>query len=469
MSKLMEILSNEIRNDPIGFVENVLNGVPWKKQKEILLAVRDGREVAVKSCHGAGKSWVGGKIVTWYIPAFPYSIAWTTAPTSRQVYNILWQEIRSTINKAAIPLGGNLLKTRWEIDDKWFAYGFATDKGEQFQGLHSESSNILGVVDEASGVDDLIFEAAEGSLSSDGAKLLMMGNPTKRTGYFANSFKRKGVTKITISCFDTPNFVANGIKTIEQLKNFDVNSAKIVAPHLIIPRWALGIIEKYGENSNNVLVRVLGEFPDKDSDTLISVDEVERAFNRQVIVNDSDEEVIACDPARYGNDRTAIIIRKGLKVFKKIVVTQYATTAVSGKLIALKREYPKAIIKIDSIGLGAGVHDEVMEMAKDKGFSKDVVAVNVAENAINQNEYKNLRTEIWFNLRDWLKVGSLPKDDDFLEMAEVKYSFNSKGQQVLEEKEEIKKRIKKSPDVGDALAISFAEKQKVTQPNIRLL
>ncbi len=461
----MELLSDEIQNDPVGFVEDILGGLPWEKQKEILEAVKSGSEIAIKSCHDVGKSWIGGKIVVWFMSAFPYSTVWTTAPTGRQVYNILWREIRSTVNNARIPLGGDIKKTQWEIDDKWFAYGFATDRGEQFQGLHSESSNILGIVDEASGVEDNIFEAAEATLSSQGAKLVMLGNPTKRTGYFANSFKRKGVIKITISCFDTPNFKANGIKTVEDLKNFDVENALIVAPHLITPKWALSILEKYGETSTNFLVRVLGEFPEKDADTLVPVDRIEQAFYRKVKVGPDDEEVISCDPARFGNDRTGIIIRKGLKVLRKVVVTKQSTMEIAGKLKVLKREFPNAKIKIDTIGLGAGIFDKLAE----ESFKDDVISVNVAEKAISDEEFENLRMEIWWNMAEWLKQGSLPKDDDFLEMAEVKYKFNSRGRMVLESKDDIKKRIGKSPDVGDALAISFAEKQKTIQPNIRII
>lgn len=463
---MMELeLYEKIQLDPEFFVTDIIGAVPWEKQREILRALRDGDEVAVKSCHNVGKSWVGAKAVAWFLSAYPYSTVWTTAPTGRQVYNILWREIRSTVNNSKVKLGGEILKTMWEIKDKWFAYGFATDKGESFQGVHSESSFILGVVDEASGVDDSIFQAAESTLSSAGAKLLMLGNPNKRTGYFAESFKRKGVTKITISCFDTPNFKANNIKTVEDLKNFDITLTKIVAPHLITPQWAQKILQKYGETSSNFLIRVLGEFPEKDSDTLVSIDKIEKAFYREVEISEHDEEVISCDPARFGNDRTVIIFRKGLKVLEKEVINKEDTMAIAGRLKALKRRYSKAKIKIDTIGLGAGIYDKL----KEESFKADVISVNVAEKAIDDEEFENLRMEIWWNMSEWLEVGSLPKDDDFLEIAEVKYRYTSRGKKALESKDDIKSRIGKSPDVGDALAISFAAKQKVIQPNIRII
>lgn len=467
-TQAIDFLEEQSQTDPAFFVESVLGDVAWEKQLEILWAVANYSEVAVKSCHSVGKSWIGSRVVVWFLSSYFNSVAWTTAPTGRQVYNILWREIRNAIKNAKMFLGGELLKTRWELGEKWFGFGFATDQPEAFQGLHAESGYILGVVDEASGVEDRILEAAEATMTSQFAKLLTLGNPNSNRGYFAKQFKRKGVYKITISCFDTPNFKANNIKNTEDLRNCDVTKCKIVAPHLITPKFAKDILERYGEGSSNYRVRCLAEFPLQEADTLISLNAVEKARNREVDVMPTDEEVISCDPARFGDDRTAIIARKGLKVFKKILVTKFATTEVSGLLIQMKKENPKALIKIETNGLGAGIYDEVKEWAKLHNCADDIIEVNVSSNPIS-DDYVNLRTEMYFNLRDWLEVGSLPDDEDFLELAEIKYKFNSKGKMGLEDKDDIKKRIGKSPDVGDALAISFAEKHKAKVPKVRLV
>ena len=110
----------------------------------------------------------------------------------------------------------------------------------------------------------------------------------------------------------------------------------------------------------------------------------------------------------------------------------------------------------------------VIEWAQANGCHKDVIEVNVSESAIS-DEYANLRTEIWFNARDFLAEGSIPDDEDFMEMAEPKYYYTSKGKTALESKDDIKKRLKKSPDCGDALAISFAEKHKTKQVRVRTI
>ena len=454
---LIEKVETELAENPEFFVEDLLGDIPWEKQREILRALVVGREIAVKSCHAVGKSWIGARVVAWFLTSFVNSVVWTTAPTGRQVRNILWREIRAAIKNSDTHLGGEVLKERWELGEKWFGFGFATDQPEAFQGLHSESGYILGVVDEASGVDDKILEAAESTLTSEFAKLLTLGNPNVNSGYFAKQFKRKGVIKITISCFDTPNFIANNIRTVEDLRNCDVDKMVVVASHLITVRFAKNILEKYGPESNNFRVRCLAEFPLQGADTLISLGLLEKARHREVLLDPSADIVIACDPARFGDDRTAIIVRQGKKVLRKLIITHYRTTAVSGQIIALKKEFPKARIKIEVNGLGAGIVDEVHEWAVTNNCAKDVIEINVNYKAINEKEYANLRTEMYFNLRDWLADAEIPDDEDFLEVAEIKYHYTSKGQNQLESKDDIKKRIGKSPDVGDAMAISLAE------------
>lgn len=461
------------------FITEKMGAAMWAKQREIAEAVRDYDEVAVRSCHAAGKSYIAARILLAFIGASPWSVGWTTAPTSRQVYNILWREIRSAHKASKTPLGGEMLKTRWEINEDWFAYGFATDTGEQFQGIHAKSAKVLGVVDEASGVEDPIFEAAESTLTSQFAKLLMLGNCNKKTGYFANAFKRPGVKTIKISAYDTPNFIANGIRNAKDLKIFaeekGIENAIVASPYLITPKFAWKIYQKYGPESNNYRIRIEAEFPLTDDNTLIDLDLIEKAMAREVTPDPTEIFVISCDPARYGSDRTAILERQGFKVWTKTTVTKFATTEVSGKLLVMRRAakiaYPLAsrhVIKIDTIGLGAGVYDEVMEVAKAEGWARDVIAVNAAESAVETEEYANLRTEMWFLLRDWLQEGDIPDDEDFREAADVRYTYTSKGKQQLEAKDDIKKRIGKSPDVMDALAISLSEKAKLKEPRIRV-
>ncbi|HHW15378.1 MAG TPA: hypothetical protein GXX28_10680, partial [Firmicutes bacterium] len=141
------------RRDPVWFVRSVLGAEPWAKQAEILEAVRDHPRVAVRSCHGVGKSFTAGQVILWFLYSFMPSIVLSTAPTWRQVEKLVWKEVRASYRRARVPLGGNLLPKRPEIQivqDQWYAVGLSTNYPDRFQGFHEE--NILVVVDEAAGV-----------------------------------------------------------------------------------------------------------------------------------------------------------------------------------------------------------------------------------------------------------------------------------------------------------------------------
>jgi phage terminase large subunit len=151
-------LVERIRRDPVWFARSTLGFEPWSKQCEILEALRDHRQVAVRSAHGCGKTAVAGRAALWFLAAFPRCRVITTAPTFHQVRNLLWREIRSGYHASAGFFGGELTATKLELDVDWFALGLSTDQPERFQGHHAE--HLLLVVDEAAGVADDIFEAA---------------------------------------------------------------------------------------------------------------------------------------------------------------------------------------------------------------------------------------------------------------------------------------------------------------------
>lgn len=228
-----------IREDPVYFVRDYLGSEPWPKQAEILEAVRDNKEVAVASCHAAGKSWISARAVLWFNYTHKLSRVVTTAPTFDQVKDILWQEIRLAYASSRVELGGKLLDTRLDLGPNWFATGRSTNDANRFQGAHSSKGSILVVADEAAGIDPDIWIGIDGILTSQDSHLLAIGNPTEPSGEFYEMFKRPGVVKIHISAFDTPNFTTFGI-TLEDIRSGQWR-AKITgplpAPWLITPDW----------------------------------------------------------------------------------------------------------------------------------------------------------------------------------------------------------------------------------------
>ena len=217
--------------DPSYFTEKILNKHLWPLQAEILRSVRDNMRTAVRSCHGIGKTFTAAMCILWFLYTRPKAIVLSTAPTWRQVEKLIWKEIRSAYRESVVPLGGNLLPKTPElhlIHDEWYAAGLSTNEPDRFQGFHEE--HILVIVDEAAGVNLEIYEAIEGILTSSGARLLLIGNPTAIGTPFYDAFtKNIGYKTFHVSAFDTPNFTAYGItpEDIEKMCD-EYTPAKIV-------------------------------------------------------------------------------------------------------------------------------------------------------------------------------------------------------------------------------------------------
>ena len=427
----------KIANDPIWFAENILGRTLWEKEKEIMLSVRDNYETAVRSCNASGKTFTSSGIVHWWLLSYSDAIVITTAPTGRQVREVLWREIRQACAGKDLYPPEAVLQTQINLGSKWFALGLSTDEADKFQGYHSP--HLLVVVDEASGVNEETFQAIDGLKPT---KILLLGNPLRHTGRFAKSFKSLYVNKIHISAFDTPN----------------VKADKILVPGLITKEDIQRIKERYGEDSDVYRVRVLGEFPQAEEDSLFGIDEVSRAMEREVKVNQNFEKKMGVDVARYGNDRTIAVIRLMEKVIRKEMIPSGDLMSTAGQVMRIAREekiLPRNI-SVDVIGYGAGVVDRL----KENGWQ--VNGVNVAEKATDPERFGNTRSELYHKIKDWLKTGSLPKDDDFYELTQVKYFFNGKGQIFLESKEDMRSRGLESPDCADALALTFTNSTFIT-------
>lgn len=325
-----------------------------------------------------------------------------------------------------------MLTTRWEIEDNWFAVGLSTDEPDNFSGFHA--AHLLIVVDEASGVDDEIFEAIDGVMAGGNAKLLLLGNPTRLTGRFAAAFKDPTFVKIHISGYDTPN----------------VKAGRIVVPGLMKPEYPKEMAAKYGEDSDVFRIKVLGEFPRTESDTLISVDQIEKAFKCEQPAEG--KKIMGVDVARFGGDKTVFLIRQGNHVQKNIVkLAKSDTMEIAGRIKAIaKAEGIEASdCNVDVIGVGGGVVDRLHEQ------EFYVNAVNVADAAIDKDTFLNRRAEASWEVRKAIDNLDLPNDEDFYQLSNIKYKYSSKGLLQIESKEDMKKRGLPSPDVGDALMLTF--------------
>ena len=255
--------------------------------------------MAVKSGNGLGKDFTAAVAVLWYVHAHDPAIVLSTAPTFRQVRHVLWRQIHRLYRNAADTLGGRMLDTRWEVAEDRYAMGLSASDADQFQGFHCE--NMFVVVDEAEGVAEPIYEAVEAVMTSAHPTLLLIGNPTTTSGGFHRAFHReRGIYEtITMSALESPNVVAN----------------RIEIPGLTTPAWVEERRAMWGENSEMFRARVMGEFPDRGEDNLIAISDIDDATyplgEVPAATGGYEPVVLGVDVARFGVDRTVIMVRRG--------------------------------------------------------------------------------------------------------------------------------------------------------------
>lgn len=252
----IEELQKEIQKNPVFFYDHILGCSYWQKQKEILESCFTRQRTTVASCNASGKSYNVARIALAFLYAFPNSIVVTTAPTFRQVDNVIWRELRGAHERSKVALGGKLNQTELELGSNWYAFGVASDKPDNVRGIHATGGHILIIVEEAQGIAPDILTALEGNLTSNDVSLIYIGNPTAGYGTFFDSHKSQLFHKIVITAFDTPNFTANNIKTVKDLKRFqsleDMAGLKLPYPQLVTPQWAWGRRTRVGRGQPNV-------------------------------------------------------------------------------------------------------------------------------------------------------------------------------------------------------------------------
>ena len=276
---------------PVEFVCEMLGGEPYSKQEEVLRSVAESRRTSVVGCNGSGKDWAAARAVLWWLHTRSPSKAVVTGPTSRQVDHIVWNEIRHAYAGSEGRLKGRMFKTsRYEVDDRTFAIGFATNSPYNLQGFHSP--NLLVVITEAHAVSD---GDMDGLRRLNPARLLMTGNPFTSAGVFYDSHHlRRGLYRtVRIGAFDTPN-VAEG---------------RVVVPGMITEEDIADRKAEWGARSAQYVGGVLGEFPEGLEDVLVTLRSATEAAGRSLAP--AGQVVLGCDVARFGHDKTVVVRRQG--------------------------------------------------------------------------------------------------------------------------------------------------------------
>lgn len=434
--------------NPVDYAIDVLRVEPQEWQADALNNLAHNPRLAIRAGHGVGKTAFESWAVLWFLTTRPYAKVPCTAPTRQQLNDILWSEIQKWIDQSYVKDYIEWTKTKIIIKGhpgRWFATARTATKPENMAGFHD--AHLLFVVDEASGVKDPIFETIEGALTTEDAKLLLCGNPTQNTGVFHDAFykDRALYVPMKVSCLDSP---------------------------LVTPEYAERLKKKYREDSDVYRVRVLGEFPKSDPDSLIPLEWVERALMKEIGKQiDGGVLKIGADIARFGNDETVIAGQiNNVQIAPLQIYSKQDTMQTAGRILAHAREWASRFhcesvqINIDDSGVGGGVTDRLNELRDERQHNFRIVAVNNGERAFEDEKYENKGTENWHRMRDLLEFDELVllEDEDMVgQLATRKFKMTSRGRIALERKEDMKKRGLMSPDRADAIILAFYDEPDV--------
>lgn len=456
MKKNIKIESNvgiwlEYRYDPIKFVRDIFKVEPYDWQAEAFRKyIKYESKLAIRSGHGVGKtaflSWLS---IHHLFTHFPSKVP-CTAPTSHQLFDLLWAEIAKWTRRMP-----EAMKERIEIkSDRVELKGFdrecfivartaRRDQPEAFQGFHGE--NLLFIVDESSGVDDIIFEVSEGALSSPGAKVVETGNHTKNYGHFNDIFKKDtSYEKMTVSSEDTPG---------------------------VSEKWLNEMEKKYGKDSNIYRVRVLGLPPTSDTDSFLDRTLVELAIDKK-IPGSIYYPIWGLDPARYGKCKSALAKRQGNILLEDLIFwnnkdSKELAELVIKEYVSSDDDFKPSEICVDVIGIGSGVYDRLCEFVQDENLDVLITGVNTSlASIIDEHLHLNYKVDLWTQCRDWFakRNTSICNQIDFVDqLCSVGYKYTVNGKLRMQSKEELMSEGIDSPDLADAFVLTFAGTEEINE------
>ena len=435
------------RHDPEVFFHEVLGWTPWAKQTDIARALaaalrgQGPRRVAVRSGNGVGKTALAARLMLWALCCYESSVVVTTAPTQRQVTELLWREARSAYYRARARLGGAFYQgqPRWDLGPRRYAIGVSPEhtRPEGFQGFHADL--ILFLVDEASGIPPAHWEAIKGSLLAGNAAVLAIGNPTRLEGEFYDAFHGRASLwrRMHISAFDTPNLTGGNV------------------PGLVTPAAVAEAARDWGEESPLYQIRVLGEFPSAASHQLIRFAWIEQAAEAP---SAGDGFALGVDVARSGEDETAAVLLEGNRLARLQRWLGQNTMRTVAEIKGLVDELGEVAVAVDDGGVGGGVVDRLREL----DVRVYAVKFGARPDGRSSVHFKNKLAEMYWRLRERLEAGTLrlPRDAALTangklaaQLAQIEWEVES--DRVIRVHKRGLAGHAPSPDITDALSLAL--------------
>jgi hypothetical protein len=436
------------RNDPIGFVRDIIKAEPTPQQLEALEAVRDGTHVSIKSGHGTGKTTFLSWIILWFLYTRHNARVPCTAPTEAQLKDVLWAELSiwhqgmdEFFRKKFVITSDHVYHVDYQ--KSWFAVARTarSEKPEALQGFHG--GELLFIIDEATGVAEEVFTVVRGALTEEHNNCVMCSNPTRTQGFFYNShtlWEGEPWKCLTFSGIDSPR---------------------------VSDRYVNEIAVEFGEDSDVFRVRVLGEFPIESDFVLIPKDWVMAAIDRKISykkrLGKQQFDAAGVDIARYGDNKTVFVMIRHATVVGILQYSKQNTMYTAERIIKLAELMNAKNIKVDEIGIGGGVIDRCY----DRGVP--VTGIDVSKAATDKEKFVNKRAEYFWHLRERFEDGSISlaplksqlNKQELVKLIEqicsIRYEYNPTGKILIWSKEKMRREKIKSPDMADALMLAYAE------------
>jgi hypothetical protein len=451
--------------DPYGFVmgafpwgeqgslENADGPQPW--QRELLNRIADGLswteavQEAVASGHGVGKSTLVAWIIIWAMATMANTRGVVTANTETQLRTKTWAElgkwfnlllpfIRDKFHLSATALFSRDKETErtWRID----MVPWTERNTEAFAGLHNQGHRIVVIFDEASAIPDIIWETTEGALTDANTEIIwcVFGNPTRHTGRFRE-------------CFDGGRFAEIWHTTQVDSRTISFTNKDQIA------RW----VKAWGEDSDFVRIRVRGTFPRHGEFEFIAAGDVADARRRELEPERLAPLLMGVDVARYGSNESVIFFRCGRdgRSIPPLRFRGLNTVELASRVASEYHRHEIDAVFVDGGGVGGGVIDNLRHLhvpCFDIQFGGKPDQVGYAEGAAGE-KYANKRAEMWGMLRSWLKTACIPDENDIAEqLIGPTFTLNLRSEILLESKEMMAGRGLPSPDIADAMALTFA-------------
>lgn len=432
----------------VQFAREVLRMEPDPWQADAMIAYQTGRpRTAMRACKNPGKTAVLAAISWHFLSVFPHPNVIATSITGENLRDGLWKEMgvwqeRSTFLKQAFVWTAERIFMRehpatWFMSArKWSKKADPMVQANTLAGIHNDY--MLFVLDETGSMPRSVMAAADAALGSGiVTRLVQAGNPERLEG----------------PLYDACNTERHLWNLIEITGDPDDPKR---APRVNL-QWAKDQIAKYGKDSPWVMVNVYGRFPSASINSLLGVEDVRDAMARTAMPDAYQwaQRRLGIDVARFGDDLTVLFPRQGIVAFRPVAMSHARGSAPSVDIasrVAMAQQRWKHEMEFydDTVGWAHGAID----IRRSTGASPIAVAY---DGKCFDPSYHNMRAYIWMKGADWVRtVGCLPDVPELVgELTTPTYTFHN-GRFLLEPKDEIKKRLGRSPNYADALFNTFA-------------